>query len=158
MSSTHLRQHKTVEFSFDVSKKAAVTNWLKEVQLFFHPVNLHNYADSRRSGAAAGFPSNATKGNSGMGVGGAGSNGPYQFSLNYDLSQLGSILEGAAVNYLVQLISNLGHFSEGVRLQAVYHIYQLANILSDKAIRKEDFERILSEVSISGTPIGIIHY
>lgn len=44
--------------------------------------------------------------------------GPFQFSLDYDLSQLGNILEGATINYLVQLISNLGHFSVTFRLQA----------------------------------------
>jgi hypothetical protein len=145
-----LMSHSQAEFSFDPTKKPEVVKWLKEVQKFFHPPNIELYKESQdfqqqkrtsRSSSrfsVAGKTTNFTNAPSLL--------LPFQFSLNYDLSNLGDILEGATINYLVQLISNLGHFSETIREQAVTYIYQLSVIIRGAEDPKDNQK--LEEISL----------
>lgn len=163
MSDT-LRGHNTY-FSFTDRQKPKIASWLKQVKHFFHPkaekgklmikkpqgfdptIAYNSYAkiSKRKIQDAIHDEDIDMDDDDRIPV-------PTLFRVDLDLNYLGEVLEGATVNYAVQLVANLCHYQAYLRLKSAQLIYQLGLILHEKEgteeKNKECMENIYMQLQI----------
>ncbi|TPX59062.1 hypothetical protein PhCBS80983_g02729 [Powellomyces hirtus] len=138
-----LRGHQ-ICFTISLADRPAVSKWLGDVKSFFATTALQA-ADASKSFALApakGAPGMLPTANNfvsighGGGGGGARPGGPVLVGKDSFMS-MEDVLEGITVHYAVQLTSVLGHFLEGIRIEAAKLLFSLASIFDKKILEQK---------------------
>ncbi|RKP15953.1 hypothetical protein ROZALSC1DRAFT_25840, partial [Rozella allomycis CSF55] len=137
-----MKTHQPLQITFEKSKRSILSQWLKNVQRYFYPVIQDDKPlKASNTGSMLQFTQQSIK--------------PFHFQINYDLSFLGDVLEGAVVNFCVQLIANTTHSNSQVRLEAVFLVYQLATILDAKLVEPADVVLSYFQNDDSNLEVGV---
>ncbi|KAJ3338805.1 hypothetical protein HDU93_009027 [Gonapodya sp. JEL0774] len=127
-----LKPHSAAPFEVQPALRSQVAEWIKGARSFFAVEGRENASapsETGIDGKQTGRGSNNIM-NQDMHIFGSFVASPRVFALEWSFEAFENNLETSVVHLAVQLIANLGHWSDAVRLQCVLQLFKLAQVFS----------------------------